>query len=284
MTPRLIVHADDFGRSVGLTEAVAEAFERGILTSASIVAGGPEFERAAALTRAHPELDVGVHLAVDEYPPIADPERIPTLLGPDGCFRGRGRALLAIASGRASLAEMRREWESQVQKVVDAGLRPSHLDGHGHCHAAPRAATVAAEVAERFGIPAIRIPFEPLLHLGNLRHFSARRYVQKLLVCAASAHARTCWKRRLRSPDRFAGFTEGGRLDAACVGRIAASLGPGVCELMTHPGLANDDAPFGLDYDWRGDFEAVTAFDRTEFEDRFGVRLVSYRDAWSETA
>ncbi|MBW1687598.1 MAG: ChbG/HpnK family deacetylase, partial [Deltaproteobacteria bacterium] len=38
--------------------------------------------------------------------------------------------------GRASLAEMRREWESQVQKVVDAGLRPSHRDGH--CHAALR--------------------------------------------------------------------------------------------------------------------------------------------------
>ena len=145
MTARLIVHADDFGRSVGLTEAVVEAFQRGILTSASIVAGGPEFERAAALTRAHPGLDVGVHLAVDEYPPIADPESIPTLLGPDGCFPRRGRALLAIASGRASLAEMRREWESQVQKAIDAGLRPSHLDGHGHCHAAPREAHVWAE-------------------------------------------------------------------------------------------------------------------------------------------
>ena len=63
--------------------------------------------------------------------------------------------------------------------------------------------------------------------------------------------------------------------------RIGGALGPGVSELMVHPGLTNDDRPFSIDYDWRGDLAAVTHYRKAEFEARFEVRLVSYREAWT---
>ena len=68
---------DDFGRSESVTRGVIEAHQRGILTSASLVAGGPAFDLAAELALAHPDLGVGVHLTLDEYAPVADPGEIP---------------------------------------------------------------------------------------------------------------------------------------------------------------------------------------------------------------
>ena len=50
---------------------------------------------------------------------------------------------------------------------------------------------------------------------------------------------------------------------------------------MTHPALDNDDPPYGLDYDWRGDLDTLLAYSKGEFEQRFGIDLLSWRDAWS---
>jgi hypothetical protein len=50
---------------------------------------------------------------------------------------------------------------------------------------------------------------------------------------------------------------------------------------MTHPGVDNDDGPYGIDYDWRGDLDALLSYTKEEFETVFGVELISYRDVWS---
>lgn len=281
MTARLIVNGDDFGRSRSLTEGVIAAFERGILTSTSIVAGGQDFENAVAQAKLHSGLGVGVHLAIDEYRPLCSPGRIASLVGPDGAFRSRARMLRNIFLGRVVSEELRREWEAQVARVVDAGLRPSHLDGHGHCHATPPMAELVADVAARFGIPAVRRPAEPLLHIGEVSAFSPARYLEKILVRAAGTRAATHWRGRLRYPDEFAGFIEAGQLRPSRLESLATSLHSGVTELMAHPGVSDDDSPYGVAYDWRGDLAALTKWSKEEFEARFDVRLVSYRTAWN---
>jgi hypothetical protein len=266
-----------------LIEGVRQAHLRGILTSASVVATSQCFAQAIELAKAEPRLGVGVHLVIDEYPPASPPEEIPSLLDRGGGFFSRAVSLARILLGRAKRNELRREWEAQVSRVVDAGVRPTHLDGHGHCHATPNLVGLVLEIAARFGIGAVRLPAEAMGYLGQLRRFSSRRFAEKLLISCACTRARAVWKGRLHFPNAFLGFSEAGRLDVSTLDRIAGSLGPGVSELMSHPGVSGDDRPYLLDYDWAGDLTALTRYSRDEFEERFSVRLVSYGDAWCDS-
>src|SRR5512141_1420533 len=59
---RLIVNADDFGRSSAINAAVIRAHREGILTTASLMVNESACEEAVALARLNPKLGVGLHL------------------------------------------------------------------------------------------------------------------------------------------------------------------------------------------------------------------------------
>src|SRR6266542_5485700 len=63
---RLVVNADDFGQSAGINRGVIETYERGIVTSASLMVRWPAAEAAAAYSRAHPDLSLGLHVDLRE--------------------------------------------------------------------------------------------------------------------------------------------------------------------------------------------------------------------------
>src|SRR5881628_2031331 len=61
---RLIVNADDFGRSDSINQAVIRAHREGILTTASLMVNEPACADAIALARQNPRLGVGLHLTL----------------------------------------------------------------------------------------------------------------------------------------------------------------------------------------------------------------------------
>src|SRR5262249_11004757 len=81
---RLVVVADDFGMTSGVSRAVALGFDRGIVTAASLVAGGEAFDEAAALARARPRLGVGLHATFCDGRAVLPADRLPGLVGRDG--------------------------------------------------------------------------------------------------------------------------------------------------------------------------------------------------------
>jgi predicted glycoside hydrolase/deacetylase ChbG (UPF0249 family) len=274
----LIVNGDDLGRSDSNTRGIIEGYRTGILTSTSIVAAGTVFDLGVSLATANPGLGVGVHLVLHEYPPCADPATIPTLVRPDGSFFTMGACFRRLTLGQFDERDVRREWEAQVRKVLEAGIRPTHLDGHCHIHAHPRLAKVLVDVAATFGVPAARLPSESLLG-GSCR--SAQRYLETMLINSACWRSKATWGGRLRHPEYFFGFKQGGHISPRVFESVAASLRPGVSELMVHPGLTNDDRPYNNGYDWQGDLATMRSYSKEECQRRFGVQLVSYRDAWN---
>src|SRR5262249_8258654 len=84
---KLVVVADDLGRSREVNRAVALAHDQGILGSASLMAGGEAFDDAVDLALARPGLSIGLHVTFCDGRAVLPPARIPDLVRPDGRFR-----------------------------------------------------------------------------------------------------------------------------------------------------------------------------------------------------
>jgi predicted glycoside hydrolase/deacetylase ChbG (UPF0249 family) len=133
----LIVNADDFGRSPGINEGVAESHERGIVTSASLMVRFAAAERAASYALAHPLLSVGLHVDLSEWTtqngewhPLY--ERVP-----------EGNEGAVVAEIDAQLAAFREL----------LGSDPTHLDAHQHAHREEPAKSILLELATELGVP-----------------------------------------------------------------------------------------------------------------------------------
>ena len=138
-TPRrLIVNADDFGRSASINQAVIRAHREGILTTASLMVNEPAFEEAVALARENPTLGVGLHLTLLCGHSALPPEEIPGLVNARGEFSNNPPGAGFRYFFQRSLREqLRREIHAQFQKFRATRLPLDHVNGHLHLHLHP---------------------------------------------------------------------------------------------------------------------------------------------------
>ncbi len=128
---RIFLNADDFGLTNGVTRGIARAMLEGIVTTTSAmpcVPGSPE-RVSAALGPVNGR--VGAHLQLTDGVPCCDPREIPSLVNGEGRFP---RSWNDLAADRLNPDEIRKEWTAQIDRVLDWGIRPSHLDTHHHVH------------------------------------------------------------------------------------------------------------------------------------------------------
>jgi hypothetical protein len=130
----LILNADDLGMSASVNEGVLRAARDGVVSSTSLMAPWPSAAQAMQMLREHPEITFGVHLTVIcdmpgyRWGPMAPADQVPSLLEADGCFVDM-KSLPAFVE-RAKLDELEVEFRAQIDAVLAAGLRPTHLDWH----------------------------------------------------------------------------------------------------------------------------------------------------------
>lgn len=128
----LVIHADDLGMAHSVNRATFEALEQGWVSSASILVPCPWFPEVVRWARAHPEADLGIHLALTSewtgfrWRPLSAAESVPSLLDEEGYL-----PLVEMTVGqRAKPAEAERELRAQIERARAAGLRITHFDSH----------------------------------------------------------------------------------------------------------------------------------------------------------
>jgi predicted glycoside hydrolase/deacetylase ChbG (UPF0249 family) len=261
----LVLHADDIGMAHSVNRASFEAFRGGFITSGSILVPCPWFAEVAAFARAHPEMDLGIHLALNSewttlrWGPILGAAGVPSLLDDQGYL-----PLLQgpVATG-AKLDEVERELRAQIEMARKAGIRISHLDTHmGTLGFSPGLSRVYQKLGREFGLPILRErvpPGNPTAEVGG----------DEALI------------------DRVIGIEPG--VPAADWGsayrKLLAPLPPGVYELIVH--LAHDDEEMqGATRDhpdygaaWRQrDYDLVRSDAFRQFLKDEGFVLVGWKD------
>jgi predicted glycoside hydrolase/deacetylase ChbG (UPF0249 family) len=152
----LVIHADDLGMAHTVNRATFEALERGWISSASILVPCPWFPEVARFARAHPQADLGIHLALTSewttfrWRPLSASEQVPSLLDDDGYL-----PLLETTVGqRARPQEAERELRAQVEKAKAAGIPITHVDSHmNSLHQTADLLALYRKLAADYGVP-----------------------------------------------------------------------------------------------------------------------------------
>ena len=267
MGRRLIVNADDFGFTRGVNLGIVEAHRRGILTATTLMANGAAFDHAVEVARETPSLDVGCHLVLVGGQSVADPGRaLPRTVRALGLHLVRGDWV-------------EREFEAQVEWILAAGLRPSHLDTHKHTHLAPPVLKALCRIARKYAIPWVRRPFDlPLTAAAPLK----TRAVNAGLQSMRGPFDRVLRRYGCRTTDYFAGFQLTGRFRAGELAELIRQLPDGLTEFMCHPGHCTEElraATTRLKESRAEELAALVSGEVRRAVEEAGVELVNYRRA-----
>lgn len=287
---RLIINADDFGWSSSINEAVERAHSNGVLTSASIMAGGGAVEEAIRIAGRNPKLGLGLHLTLAQGKPLSEKRDIQSLCTPDGNFLTRTQLARKAVQGKLRPDDLRNEFLAQLNRLTSAGVNLTHIDSHQHIHVLPQVREVVLSEAKRLGL-AVRIPDETQLWFGGRgRGLSGLVQLGRKMNLRfwAAGFRRKAVLAKLRANDHFVspfGLLPPIReLTPAAFDFLLRKLKPGLTEMMVHPGLGDDLAEV-----WGGDPQLMTDR-RTEARvlcsagfkaeiDRLGLRLVNFSQA-----
>ncbi|MBN1284785.1 MAG: ChbG/HpnK family deacetylase [Anaerolineae bacterium] len=284
MTKRLIVNADDLGRSAGVNRGIFEAHTNGIVTSTTVMINMPGAPAAIEYALAHaPSLGVGLHLNLTTGAPLCKRDHVASLVDAGGDFHHISR--WAAVYDRFSAGDFERELRAQVERFVAlAGRPPDHLDAHHHAsYLHPAALRALLDLAAEYNIPtrkpvAAGDPAQAAQYINDvLRDFPPDR------VCSLVARLSTVLENEASAalppwPDYMHRGFYG---QTATLGDLLVILTTlpdnAVTELMCHPGYAD-----GLDSSYAAPRErelaALTDPAAAEVIESEGIELISFAD------
>lgn len=268
---RLIVNADDFGRSHSINEAVLRAHCEGILTTASLMVNEPMCIEAVDIAKRNPRLGVGLHLtllmghsalAQNEIPGLVNEQREflndPVKVGFKYFFRGELRE------------QLRKEIHAQFARFRATGLPLDHVNGHLHMHLHPTVFRILMEDAQTLGIERMRLTRDPFwtdvsLARGNRLYRTSHAIIYSILSGRAHGSFR---KRQIRHTHRVFGLLQNALVDETYISKLLPVLPAGDSELYSHPSLDN----------FEHEFEALISPCVKELVKKLDIQLIRYQD------
>ncbi len=185
---RLIIRGDDIGITHASNMALKQAFDKGLMTSASVMAGAPWFTETALLIRDNPEWNIGLHLALSSgwdklnWVPLAPASEVKSIVAPDGNLflsypgaplslhyieeapylyssdtempiKSLERRRLLTSDAIPDINEVEIEFRAQIQRALDLGIRIDYLDCHMGVACNEQLMEVMIKLAEELCVP-----------------------------------------------------------------------------------------------------------------------------------
>jgi chitin disaccharide deacetylase len=284
---KIIVNADDFGLSFDISDAIIRGYDRGLITSTTLIVNSPAAEHAAGLARLRPKLGVGVHLNITTGRPLIDPARLSGLVTGDGCFLAPDRMPKRLTFDFHLVNAIAEEYSRQVERCLDLGIAPTHCDTHHGMHRYPVVFEAFRRTLLRYRIKAARSQVRLVIQAKP----SIARGIDAGLRWDHSV--RGAWKRLYRLRMRTSGI----RTPDALLHADLNGLGdvtplewfdfllryspPGTFEIILHPGIPEGEESASNDFldIRRRDTALVDQIDRRgERWSARPVRFISYAE------
>ena len=283
---RLIINADDFGFTSGVNRAIAEAHAHGVVTSSTLMSGGPAFPEAVQLAKELPQLSVGCHVVLIDGLPALTADKIPSLTRADKFRDGLKAFATRALTGRITAHEIAAEAAAQIRKIQAAGIAVSHVDTHKHTHIFPQILRPLLRAATECGVRAIRNPFGPRFPLQSSRLWARpslwTRYAEVRILRRFSGEFHDAAAREgFATPDGTLGIEVTGSLDETLFQALAQSMPPGTWEFVCHPGYDDADlraARTRLRESREIELRVLTLPTAREVLAKEGIELISYRN------
>jgi chitin disaccharide deacetylase len=269
----LIIHADDVGMCHSVNVATIQAMEKGVVTSASIMMPCPWMPEIAAYCREHPNADFGLHLTLTSewryyrWRPVTPITEVPGLLDKEGYLP---RSVEEVVK-QAKPAEVEKEIRAQIQRALDFGIKPTHVDSHmGTLFTGPFMGAYT-KVAKEFGL------------LPMLMKATPERIAQgKTLGIDPAAIERDLAPQGYVFLDTLYETVKGDTLEARreFLYNLFRNLKPGVTEVIVHLAVDGEEIR-NISYSWQArvnEFLILTDPKTRELLNSLGIKLIGYRD------
>lgn len=245
MPVKLVVNVDDLGMSPDAAVGAVQLWKAGAITSVSVMAFGEDFDHTVALL-AENGVPTGVHLALNHGRGVLAADAVPSLHAPDGKLWNTVDETMS----HLHIDEVRLELEAQVRRLVDAGIKPKHLDSHmGLVFNTPELMGIYRDLAIKYGAA---------LALPESSYFDSMR-----TAMAAASLATSVSLVGIYDLPGGAKETPENRKDAYAA--LLSSLKPGLNHLYSHPApptdavkavygdyaIRNDDYALFMSADWK---------------------------------
>ncbi|SHE46286.1 hypothetical protein SAMN02746089_00268 [Caldanaerobius fijiensis DSM 17918] len=205
---RLIVNADDFGMTVGVTEGIIHCYQKGILTSTVLMANMPSRFLAAKLAQQNPSLGIGVHLNLTCYKPLLPPTEVPSLVDANGWF-----IYDTSKHDRYDIVDVEKELRAQVAEAKRLGINPTHIDLHMGTRRRDILEVILKIITEE-NLPTRRPPQE----------YHAEELIEKY---------------KIKVPDQTSYYFGENEMTVDNMVKFLDSLPDGITEIMCHPGFVS---------------------------------------------
>ena len=214
---RILIIADDLGIDSLTNQRITDCYEKGLISSTSVMVTMPGFEEAVEWYKKQtPEPKLGIHLDLDGGKPVS--EAFKSTYGEKKLFYPGGR----LSADQKYLNILEQELDAQIQKLIKAGISVHHIDSHHHKHTNWPVAKIVVRLAKKYGGVRIRVA-------GNVLYPSAfhKQMYRSLL---------NRYFRKNSNPQNHIPYFA--RLEKFMAAR--PSIQGNSIELMTHPGMDQD--------------------------------------------
>jgi predicted glycoside hydrolase/deacetylase ChbG (UPF0249 family) len=237
MKNKILINADDFGYSAPRNRGIIQCFEKGLITSATLLVNGYEAYQAVQLAK-QTGLPIGLHFNITEGTPISRPTTISTLVKKESFLTKPVFWEIACSKPQQfNQLHVERELEAQISKFKEfTGYLPEFVDSHNHAHVATENIVKAfCKICQKYAISRTRLPIQVRTGTASQNSFYD-------IVSECSISARASIESSFLEVPRFLGLHLMGQdLSVDRLEKTLEILGLNGCfgdfELMVHPGF-----------------------------------------------
>ncbi|MGA7731760.1 MAG: polysaccharide deacetylase family protein [Chloroflexia bacterium] len=255
----LIINADDFGMCHAINEAIFRTLKEGVARSTTWMVPCPWALHAMHWLAENPDIAFGVHLTVISDPvdyawgPLSARDKVPSLINEAGYFYNFERMPEFLA--QVNLDELEVEFRAQIEAVMSANLKPTHLDWH------------ALRIDGRTDIPDLMLGLAK--EYGLALRVRGRPWIEKVQSQGLPAN----------DYDFLDSYMMGTVDKSARYAQLLRELPAGLSEWAVHPGLDSSELlaiePDG-NHSRQLDFDFLMSAEAPEIIRQEGIILLSY--------